>query len=92
MRSKPRPWIRDLWAILHAIPREAPILLGDAWELDIAERIKRAGDGEPAHVLLFETRKEAREWCKEETANAKLHSQGWTFRAVRVRETVRVIA
>jgi len=48
---------------------------------------------EPTRALLFTNRKAAREWCKKQLANNANSDnwKDWKFKAVRVRETVKVV-
>ncbi len=86
-----RPWNRLLWGVEFSRPRSSPILIGSVWCKPMP---KGQYDGEPPHALLFTTRKAAREWCRVEMDKRKGRSDcyaDWRFRAVRVRETARVV-
>lgn len=66
-------------------------LLGRTWREDV--RHKTLYDGEPGRALLFETRDQARKWCRAQHEKYKTHSycSRWRFRPVRVEEIVRPI-
>ena len=82
-------WNRLLWGVeLFAKKGEAFCLCGTAW---MSPPPQSAYDGEPTRGLLFMTRKQAREWCKEKQAGYAERSDEcakWRFRPVRVREKV----
>ena len=82
----PRRWDRHLWGITFTTLRDTDnvILIGSSW-LD-AEQV--CGDG-PSRAALFVTRREARDAAKGLDLKYA-YLDGWRFRAVRVRETVRV--
>lgn len=88
---KTRPWNRRLWGIAFygGDKGDTPMLIGTAWD-KIRER---AYVGEPARALLFRTRRQAREWCRNQ--NQKwIHRQDilskWRVRPVRVQETLTI--
>ena len=88
-----RDWDYLRWGVLFSsrLARE-PYLIGCLWAGK-----KSSYAGEPARALLFSSRKEAREWCREKmrewkTGRADIDRRlGWRVRPVRVRETVRVV-
>lgn len=68
------------------------MLLGSAWDGYVFGRSAYAG--EPPMALLFQSRAQAREWCKKKRAQYSGRSDvcaQWRFKPVRVREMVRKI-
>lgn len=95
MKRKPCQWNRRLWGIEFRNSRGDRLLLGSLWDDDQRERAGHLG--EPGRALLFCTRAQARAWCARERAKFVDYPKdhiciAWRFRAVRVRETVQVIA
>ena len=82
-------WNRILWGVEFVYSRSgARFLCGTAW---MKPPPQSAYDGEPTRALLFVTRKQAREWCKNKQAGYANRSDSlakWRFRPVRVREKV----
>lgn len=90
-------WDRKLWGVEMINSRGERHLLGAIWDDDEFAR-QRQGDmraSEPARVLLFCTRGQARMWCRERNASWRAQSdsvvRAWRAHPVRVRETVKVI-
>ncbi len=83
--EKPSAWERDLWGVeMRSDCRPEPVLIGDAWDAVTPPKYP----GEPGRCLLFWTRKKARAWCVYAASKYSLQ-QGWRFRPVPVRETIR---
>lgn len=86
-------WDRKLWGVWFSAPRTKGegLLISDLWAN--YRPVVRAE--EPTRALLFINRKAAREWCKKELAkyaNSDTKDwKDWKFKAVRVRETVKVV-
>lgn len=83
-------WDKLLWGIEFkgAMPGDTPILIGTAW---VRPPMNGRYSGEPTRAMLFNTRREAREWCSAKMAEYAGRSdccKKWRFRPVRVRETV----
>lgn len=82
-------WNRKLWAVeFTSSKHDNKLLLGSLWH---GHKLNPY-PGEPTHVLLFTTRKAAREWCKNKQAQFAGRNDCcaiWRFRPVRVREMVR---
>lgn len=81
------PMNRLLWAAEFSSPFTDARLLFTAWNKTSLPQY----EGEPSRVMLFNTRKEARAWCKakNEMYGARQDlCRDWRFRPVRVRETV----
>jgi len=82
-------WDRKLWGVELTTSRvdcaKDKLLLGAAWH--DAPRHEQY-PGEISRALLFATRREALAWCKQKAG--RCNQKHWRFRAVRVRETVRV--
>ena len=74
---------RSSWAIEMRswISRPEGMLIGTAWHKVEPERY----EGEAFRLLLFRTRRQAREWCAAKTVQCRAHSPDWRFRPVRVR-------
>jgi hypothetical protein len=91
MKTKRRlgAWNRALWAVemRSKLSRPEGMLIGDTWH----SVTPRKYEGEPSRSLLFQTRKQAREWCAAKTIECKRHSSDWKFKPVRVRETLSAI-
>ena len=88
-----RIWDRKLWGVEFFTPRfREPLLLGSMWD-DVVRERKDVYAGEPTRALLFQTRRDARAWCRKQLAEwAKNEStRDWKVTAVRVRETVALI-
>lgn len=81
-------WNRKLWGVEFFSEGTKPHLIGTLW----ASRIGNYPE-EPTRALLFNTRKQAREWCKKNAwfGGRKDFCSKWHFRPVRVVETVRKI-
>lgn len=82
-------WNRKLWGVEFTSPSNKSILIGTGWMQEIPNQPYYPGC--PTRPILFTTRKVAREWCRDRTAEARSHQdirEKWSFRAVRVRETV----
>lgn len=90
MRVKIRkPWGRLLWGIEFRSGRDSEwTLIGAGWMF--SQHQGQPYKGEPTRALLFDTRRQAREWClltmRRWAPNHSLDS--WQVRPVRVRETV----
>lgn len=85
---------RLLWGVLFtgADPRDAPMLLSEAW--CPARRELPTLPGVPTRALLFCTRAQARDWCaaKQQEWHARRDFvRRWRVKPVRVRETVEVV-
>ncbi|OGP46224.1 MAG: hypothetical protein A3K30_03900 [Deltaproteobacteria bacterium RBG_13_51_10] len=81
-------WDRLLWGVEFSQPDERPFLVGEGWATYPAQPLYA---GQPTRALLFDTRKQAREWCRKKEAGYAGHQNGcakWRFRPVRVREGV----
>lgn len=88
-------WDRLLWGVEFADrgvefvdSRKDRFLIGTAW---MNPRPKSQYKGEPTRPILFTTRKQAREWCKNKQAEYAGRTDfvaKWRFRPVRVREKV----
>lgn len=64
-----------------------PMLIGSAWEKVMPMQYL----DEPTRPLVFWTQRHARLWCIKATARYRKHDSHWHFRAVRVRETIKVL-
>lgn len=89
---KPSPWDRLFWGISFTgrYKDERHLLLGTAWHTTPLQQ-SELYPGEPTRPLLFQTRAQAREWCKAKHAvyaGRKDCCKDWRFRPVRVRELV----
>lgn len=84
-------WGIELWIGAGETGKEYVGLLGGGWNGREAERARY--EGEPTRVLVFRTRKQARDYCVKKHLEYKDHPVcgRWRFCPVRVRETVRVI-
>lgn len=86
------PWNRRLWGVLfHSGSVCAPHLLGAIWDDDL--RARAYYPGEPTRPLLFQTRAQARAWCRprmQEWRARKDLVARWTVRPVAVREIIHV--
>lgn len=83
-----KPWNRKLWGVQFTTGRDEGILIGSLWLL--GERSHYPD--EPTRALVFQTRRGARAYCKEERAKYEGRQdscKSWRFRPVRVIETVR---
>jgi hypothetical protein len=85
-----RGWRRRLWGVAFtgAIKPAAPSLIGGGWHPDL--QFPRY-HGEPSRALLFRTRAQARDWCREQRAWCAKRGDTcrlWRFRPVPVVETV----
>lgn len=79
-------WNRLLWGVkfVGITGKDAPMLLGAAWDSSVLSRAGYAG--EPTRALLFTNRAACRAWCKaRQTACSET---GWKFVPVRVREVI----
>ncbi len=84
-------WNRKLWAVELTDSHGRKELLYTSWDDS-----RRAYKGEPIRMLVFETRKDARAWCKkQELSYAQRPTydicRQWRFRPVRVRAVVKKI-
>lgn len=88
--TKPNPWDRRLWGVLfHTGSVYEPLLLGATWDDDLRNRAYYPG--EPTRPLLFQTRAQARAWCRrqmDQWRGRKDYAARWTVRPVRVRELI----
>ena len=77
-------WTRNLWGVEFkgAMKEDPPMILGASWHGPSPHRY----DGEPTRALLFCTREQAREWCRDRRKRSE--GLGWTFTPVKVRELV----
>lgn len=84
-------WDREMWGIEFRSGKEVATLIGGGWNGFEAERERYAG--EPTRALVFGTRKQARDYCKEKHLEYRGHPvcKKWRFRPVRVREVVEKI-
>ena len=97
--DQPRPWCKHLWGVLMhgTIPGDRPILLGALWH-DDTRHFEKSYPGEPTRALLFQSRREARQWCADTHAKWRSGRQRdaivarWRVVPVRVCETVDVVA
>ena len=80
-------WDRVLWGIelKSTITTEPPMMLGA--RRDTTDRCGH--DGEPTRTLLFCTRKQARDWRREN--NERDGHLGWKYTPIKVRERVEKI-
>lgn len=72
-----------------SIEDDKPMLLGSTWH-ELGRVVKYMG--EPTRALLFQTREDARAWCRDKMRRYAGRSDccgQWRFRPVRVIETVR---
>lgn len=65
------------------------MLLYNGWHDDPQ---RRSAPDEPSHLMLFKTRKDARNWCRERRAGWRAYPdgdsvRGWRVAPVRVRVT-----
>ncbi len=74
------PWNGLLWGIRSGATSG---VLGRGWT-----ESKPHHDGEPYRALLFNTRREARDWCRAKREQRASNCEHWRFTPVRVRETV----
>ncbi len=77
-------WDRRLWGVHYIGMDGHRILIGSLWH---SRPATKAYEGEPTRALLFQTRQDARDWCRNKARTAT----GLTCRfvPVSVRETVR---
>ena len=75
---------RTLWAVELTTANGKPHLISFLWMRCFAD--KMLYEGEPMRALVFCTRAQAREFCKGRSV------EGWRFRPVKVRETVKICA
>jgi hypothetical protein len=84
-------WDRILWGVEFNshFRDDPPVLLGKAWA---PLYTSTAGlPGEPTRALLFSTRKQARDWCRDRNrgwAERNDSCSKWRVKPVRVHETV----
>jgi hypothetical protein len=78
-------WDRKFWGVEFkgGMKEDPPMILGAAW---LHGKSPRRYDGEPTRALLFCTREQAREWCRNRRERSK--DLGWKFTPVKVRELV----
>jgi hypothetical protein len=87
-----RPWDRLPWGVVFTsqglVPPDPPMLLGTAWD----SRQRSVPSTEPTRPLLFRTRAQCREWCREQNAKWREHPSldTWSVRPTQVRELVSV--
>lgn len=81
-----KSWDRLLWAVEMKSKSCKPegILIGEAWHKVTPWFYK----GQPSRALLFTTRIKAQQWCKDAFIKNQKHSKDWSFKVVRVRETI----
>lgn len=84
-------WRKELWGVMFrgSLPTDRPMLLGSAWH-EVA-RLSRYF-GEPPRALVFQTREDARAWCRDQhrkNAGRNDCCAEWRFTPVRVVEIVR---
>ena len=82
--KQPKGWDRLLWAVEFGSLRDSKLIPGDAWH-GFREPMY---DGEVSRCLLFNTRRQARAWCADANKLHRKHSPDWSFKPIRVRETV----
>lgn len=76
---------RPLWGVeFKGRTAEPPIIIGAMWHSEY--RSNAHYKGEPTRALLFCTREQAREWCRERKERSK--DLGWKFTPIKVREVV----
>ena len=84
-------WNRKLWGVQLTVSDKSTRLIGQSWDhIHVCRH-----DGEPPRAMLFETRRQARMWCKAkhaQYADRPVYDlcREWRFRAVRVVETVTI--
>ena len=80
-------WDRVLWGVeFRSRDKDEPtILVGALW----ASAVRLGHYGEPTRTLLFCTRKQARDWCRE--SNERDGHLGWKYTPIKVRERVEKI-
>jgi hypothetical protein len=81
---KAEAWNRKLWGIVVTTPTSRPMLIGDAWHSVRASYYT----GEPYRLLLFLSRQQAFDWCRDKRPKC---DSTWRFKAVRVIERVEVV-
>ena len=87
--TKTIPWNRILWGVKFTSSKGESLLAGDAWDHHCLTWPHY--EGEPTRTLLFMTRDQARQWCKEKMATYEGRTDScakWKFTPVRVREIV----
>ena len=72
---------RTVWAVELTKPNGTSHLISFLWMRTLAD--KMLYEGEPMRTLVFCTREQARQFCKGRSM------EGWQFRPVKVKETVR---
>jgi hypothetical protein len=75
-------WNRVLWGVEFSSKIDGPIVIGAAWD----NIFPNAYVGEPTRALLFNTRRQAREWCHRR--NEANNQPGWKFKPIKIRETL----
>jgi len=80
------PWDYLRWAVKMSSKSCCPegMLIGTAWH----KVTPALYEGAPSRALLFNSRKQARDWCRAKTIECAKHSTDWKYTAVRVRETI----
>lgn len=80
-------WDKVLWGVelSHCASNERTLMLGSARH----RPYRRGHEDEPTRVLLFCTRKQARDWCK--SSNELAGHLGWKYTPIKVRERVEKI-
>jgi hypothetical protein len=82
------PWVRMHWAIVFKTNFDRYSMIGTTWD----KRGREVPKTEPTRPLLFRTRKQAVDWCREQ--NAYWHStdygKKWRVKPVRVIESVSI--
>lgn len=81
-------WDRLLWGVEFSEPDERPFIVSEVWAKYPAQPLYY---GQPTRALLFDTRRQVREWCKKKEAGYAGRQDCcafWRYRPVRVRERV----
>jgi len=86
-------WNRRFWGVEFkgSMKDNKPSLLGSSWR-DFGKVVPHTD--EPTRVMLFTTRRAARQWCREKHqryADRQDCCADWRFRPIRVQEIVRKI-
>lgn len=90
-----RGWQGVRWGVARDTvgSKEPPSLLGEGWH-DELWRKKPDFEGQMPRVLMFQTRAQARAWCRAQRAKYTERSTWcarWRFRPVKVSESVIVL-
>ncbi len=78
-----RTWSRKVWAVQFR-----GVIISTLWN---ADHKYNHHHGEPAHLMLFTTRKSCRAWCKAKNLQPYNMRNAWKFTPVQVRESVKPI-